>query len=212
MHNEVNIYSKKTLLIDLQYFPCIYYFIALSKAVNCNIEQYESFQKMSFRNRCIILGSQTPTPLTVPVLGGRNQNSLITEVKIDNRQKWQEQHLRAISSCYRRSPFFEHYFEDVEKLLKVPTENLWELNWLILEWLMKKLKIEKSLQKTDGFEKITTDQNVLDLRGKILPKNYADFETPIYDQVFRQRETHLSNLSILDLLFCCGGASGKMLL
>ncbi len=199
------------LLIDLQYFPPIYYFIALSKVYDCKFDQYEKFQKMSFRNRCIVLGNQSPTSLTVPVLGGRNQNSLITTVKIDNQQKWQEQHLRTITSCYRRSPFFEFYFEDIENLLKTPTENLWDLNWRILEWLMKKLKIEKELQKTSFYEKLPDPKSSLDLRGKILPKNFETFETPIYDQVFRQREFHLPNLSILDLLFCCGGESGKMI-
>lgn len=211
MHKQNIEMKNRSLLIDLQYFPSIYYFIILSEAVDCKIEQYETFQKMSFRNRFIILGNQSPTPLSIPVLGGRNQNSLITEVKIDNQQKWQEQHLRTISACYRRSPFFEHYYEDVQKLLKVPTEHLWELNWQILEWLIKKLKIDKTLQKTDSFEKFPDQNKWMDWRGKILPKNYQTFETPIYDQVFRQRESHVSNLSILDLLFCCGGESGKMI-
>jgi hypothetical protein len=193
-----------SLLIDLQYFPSIYYLKLLSKEQIVEIEAFETFQKMSFRNRCAVLGAQGPIPLTIPVLGGRNLNAMIQDVEIDNRQNWQTQHLRTISSCYRRAPFFEHYFDVVSSLINCSTNSLWEFNNNILNWLVKTLQIDASIKPTVGFEKQITDTGKLDMRGKILPRNFGEYLVPNYIQNFEQRDGFVSNLSILDGLFCAG--------
>lgn len=60
------------LLIDLQYLGTFIYYKSLIKSKYINIEQYERWQKMSFRNRCSIAGANGRIDLSVPVVGGRN--------------------------------------------------------------------------------------------------------------------------------------------
>jgi hypothetical protein len=51
----------------------------------------------------------------------------------------------------------------------------------------------------------------LDFRNQVLPKNYKEFNTVKYHQVFEERVGFLPNLSILDLLFCEGKNAGRLL-
>ena len=41
----------------------------------------------------------------------------LAEVRIDYGQKWLNNHWRTIRSAYGKAPFFEHYCEDLEKVL-----------------------------------------------------------------------------------------------
>ena len=105
--NTANIYDS--LIIENQYFGCVDYYLTLYKHSNSIIEQYESWQKMSFRNRCVILGANGMMNLTIPLENGRDQKCLIKEVKINNREDWQKQHWRSIFSSYGKSPLATSY-------------------------------------------------------------------------------------------------------
>ena len=64
-----------SLLIENQYLGSVNYYKMLFNYSYIEIEQYEYFQKMSFRNRCIIPGSNGLLQLSVPVEKGRNQRA-----------------------------------------------------------------------------------------------------------------------------------------
>ena len=194
-------------IIESQYFPVVDWFKIATNNTHYKIEQYETFQKMSFRNRCIISGSNGLVNLTVPIQNGREQKTMIRDIKVDNTQQWQKQHWRAILSSYSRSPFFEYYGEEVNNLLKKPHVFLFDLNWEIIQWLKKVLKLQTDLEFTDDFIKAYDPEKYLDYRNHWLTKNYnADAAnwSPRYTQVFEDKFGFLPNLSILDLLFCRG--------
>ena len=96
-------------LIEIQYFGCIISFVPAYREKHVVFEQYESYQKMSFRNRCQVLGAGKLINLSVPLLGGRDQKTAITQIKIDYGQDWATQHWRTLESCYNKSPFFIYY-------------------------------------------------------------------------------------------------------
>ncbi|MEJ0082687.1 MAG: WbqC family protein [Puia sp.] len=50
-----------------------------------------------------------------------------------------------------------------------------------------------------------------DLRNRVLPKNYMEWESVKYRQVFEERTGFFPNLSILDLLFNCGPQGMELL-
>ncbi|WP_431215712.1 WbqC family protein [Puia sp. P3] len=62
-----------TLITDLQYFPNVNLFKISSEFSNIVFEQYETYQKMSFRNRCQITGGEGIINLNIPLEGGRDQ-------------------------------------------------------------------------------------------------------------------------------------------
>lgn len=201
----------RSLIIDNQYFGIINYYKILFQYSNIEIEQYETYQKMSFRNRCMVAGSNGVVGLSVPLEKGRGQRELMKDVKISYADNWPVQHWRTIESCYSRAPFFEFYRDGVWQLLRQQETYLLDLNMATLSWLKKVLKMPGGISLTHSYEKIYPE-GVTDKRNTLLPKNYQQADDcPRYTQVFEDRIGFQPNLSILDLLFCCGPETSHLL-
>jgi len=201
------------LLIESQYFGTISYYKKIFEYKNIQIEAYDYFVKMSFRNRTVIPGANGLIQLTVPIENGRNHKQFMHAVKISYRENWIIQHIRAIDSCYNRAPFFEYYRDDLFKILNKKHEFLLDLNMELLNWLLKQCRIKLNVQLTDSFQANYLPP-VYDYRNQILPKNYqnsnvADIK---YLQVFEERIGFLPNMSIIDLLFCAGPTAINLLI
>ncbi len=189
--------------VESQYFPCVNYMLALHSNDSCEIEQWDTFRKMSFRNRCIIVGSNGLINLTVPVEGGRNNKQLIKDVLISYSENWQLQHCKAIVSSYAKAPFFEYYQQNVEQLIKKRHAFLLDKNMEIALWLKKALKMSSAIGMTERYEFILST-DIMDLRNKWLPNNYQEGGGLYYNQVFEEKIGFQKNVSILDFLFCRG--------
>lgn len=199
------------LLVEYQYFGSINYINALFHFSNIEFEVYESFQKMSFRNRMVVAGSNGLVNLSVPLEKGRDQKQLIKDVRISYSLPWQQQHWRTIESCYNRSPFYEFYRDGLENLYSKKPVFLLDLNREIRDWLWKVLKIPSEFSETTDYRTHFVDE-ITDKRGHWLPKNFQ-LEPPsfTYQQVFQDRIGFQPNLSILDFLFCVGPSSYSLL-
>lgn len=196
-----------TQLIELQYFGPIISFIKIYKDSYLMIEQYDNWQKRSFRNRCQILSAQKMIDLSVPVMGGREVRLPTREVLIDNRQPWNLMHWRTLETCYNNSPFFFHYAPALHELLFKPQTRLFDLNLELLKWVLEKLKWTGNLAFTDSYQ-LKPEPVINDLRHSFLPANRTDFPLKPYQQVFSPFQP---NLSILDLLFNLGPQAGNYL-
>jgi hypothetical protein len=195
------------LRIESQYFGSIYYIQQITSASSVIIDVHEPFKKMSYRNRTSIVSAHGPLLLTVPLRAGRDQKTPMNEVKICYQQNWPSNHIKALTTCYKRSPFFEYYEEALSELLFTEYNYLVDLNMRIISWLSKVLKTDFNVSQT------TTKLNYLD-------PNYSDFRDTSntlasiqsaanqdYPQVFMDKQPFIRNASILDLLFCMGPAS-----
>jgi len=201
------------LLTELQYFaPIILYKNSIIEKY-IKIEQYERWQKMSFRNRCTIAGANGLIDLSIPIEGGRNVEAFIRDVKIDNMLKWQMIHWRGITSAYNRSPWFEFYADELLRFYATRYTYLWDWNLDLMYWALHKLKVEVKVDFTDSYEKHIKDKNIMDYRNKVLPKNSISYggDCPVYSQVFEHRLGFRPNLSIIDLLFCEGNNAAGLL-
>lgn len=190
------------LLVHIQYFGTVDYINTLFQNSNIIIEQYESWQKMSFRNRTVIAGSNGVINLSVPLEKGRGQKELTKDVRISYRSNWQAEHLRTIRSCYGRAPFFEFYFHEIEGVLSSRQTFLLDLNLDILDWLVSVFKAAVSIERSGGYAREPMD--AVDLRNRFGPKDEPVGKLPVYTQVFEDRIGFRPNLSILDLLLCSG--------
>ncbi|HET9058173.1 MAG TPA: WbqC family protein [Chitinophagaceae bacterium] len=201
-----------TLIIDNQYLPCVFYFKTLIKFKNVRIEQFEWYQKMSFRNRCFLAGPNGILSLSVPLEHGRNQKAFFKDVRICYKENWSLRHWRSIHDAYRKSPFFEFYADDIKSFFNKPPIFLFDWNMQWIEWFCKQTGILASVKLTDEYLP-RYPENYTDLRDFIAPKNYIQFgkELPLYKQVFEDRNGFLPNLSILDALFCEGPAVSYLL-
>ena len=193
-------------LIESQYFGPAIFYKTLRFKTHLLIEQYESFQKMSFRNRLMVAGADGPIMLSVPLQAGRNQKVLIRDVRIDNSSSWNAGHWKTIVSCYNRSPWFEYYRDELEDLYKKKIDFLLEWNLLCLQWILTKLELNIPVSLTGYWRKVYDLEGWEDWRNK-LSNNFLCsglMEGPKYNQVFEDRTGFIPNLSILDLLFCEG--------
>lgn len=191
-----------TNLIDNQYLGNIIYYNTLYNSKYIELEAYERHIKSGFSNRCYIAGANGLILLSIPLLKGRNQKSLTNEIEIDNQQKWQIKHWKAIESSYMRSPWFEFYRDDLKQFYDREYQYLFEWNKDLLIYILKKMDWKGELSLTASYEQIASGK--IDNRNKILPKNYLEFSIIKYPQVFEEKLGFLPNLSIIDLLFCCG--------
>ena len=206
---------KNTQVIELHYFPGVSYIKKLIQTESTLFEKHERFQKMSFRNRCMVAGSNGVIQLSIPLLHGREQRRFITEVELDNSSCWYKQHWKTLQSCYSRAPFFEYYGPDVKSMLFSGQPKLFELNLLIIEWVLKVLNINPEPGFTTSYRESYADKGITDCRNRWLPKNVdvlVSGDTPVYYQVFQDKIGFQPNLSILDLLFCEGPASLNIIL
>lgn len=208
---NANMISNKQLITDIQYFGTVNWYKLLFQYSDIKFEQYERYQKMSFRNRCMIAGSNGVMNLSVPLEKGRSQKQLMKDVKISYSENWQEQHWRSIVTCYGNSPFFEFYQESLRLIFSTKPIFLIDLNWQTFEWVKKRLKLNVSVSKTTEYFQ-NSNSLLADIRNLHIPKDYDQSDQHVkYHQVFEDRIGFKPNLCILDLMFCNGQASKSLL-
>jgi WbqC-like protein family len=157
------------LLTEIQYFPSVILYKKLNNFSNIVIEQYECYQKMSFRNRCRIAGAEGTIDLSIPLEGGRDQKTPIRDIRVSGKLSWQAQHWKTILSCYSRSPWWEFYRDELELLYRKPVNFLWDWNMLCFEWSCRVLGMPQGIRLTDGYLKTYPEEDWLDWRGRLSP-------------------------------------------
>lgn len=203
------------LITELTYFGTIDFIKTIIQQDEICFDNQMPFSKMTFKNRMVIASAQGPLHLTIPVIGGRDQKIPFKEVKIAYDSPWNLQHMKAIISCYQRAPYFEYYKEDLIQIYNSHPEYLIDFLMTIHVWVRKQLKgkwnVLNTLTIANNQLQPTSDDQII--MTNWLPKNYQTISNPIYyQQVFEDRIGFLPNVSILDLLFCCGGKQAYYLL
>lgn len=202
-----------TVLLSTTYFGPVQWYQKLYRADEAWIERYESFQKQTYRNRCLIATTQGVQALTVPVVGAGQKvedGGSIKDVRISDHGNWRHLHWNALLSAYGESPFFEYYQDDVRPFFERRWEYLFDFNEAIREKMCELLDIQPCTHYTDNYEKASTTLHpspFMDYRDAIQPKHPAvdpDFKSRRYYQVYEAKHGFLPNLSIVDLLFNMG--------
>ncbi len=193
-------------LLSTTYFGPVQWYQKLYRHEEVEIELWESFQKQTYRNRCLIATTQGIQALTVPVerREGKKEGT-IRDVRISDHGNWRHLHWNALVSAYGESPFFEYYQDDIRPFFEKRWESLFDFNEAIREKMCELLDIQPKVSSTINYKQSTI--NEIDFRSAINPKHPlpdSDFEPKPYFQVYQQKHGFLPNLSILDLLFNMG--------
>jgi hypothetical protein len=196
-------------IVDLYYLPVLEFFVSIADVDELILDDLSFYQKQTFRNRTSIQLANKTEVLSVPVLGG-NQKIKYREIEIDHHQKWLNVHLRGIKSAYGKAPFFEFYYPYIEEIFDRKMTHLWELNVSLLTVCLKLLKWNKKILL---LSEISNEGELEELRGIIHAKQDFSarniYEPHPYPQLFGV--DFVPNLSIIDLLFCSGPESSKIL-
>lgn len=191
-------------LLSTTYFGPIQWYQKLYRAEHVVIEQWESFQKQTYRNRCLIATTQGIQALTVPVV--RGETSLMKDIRISDHGNWRHLHWNALQSAYGESPFFDYYQDDIRPFYEQHWTYLLDFNEAIRARMCELIDITPEVSLSKVFNAKADD----DFREAINPKHPApdaDFIPKAYYQVYQQKHGFLPNLSILDLLMNMGPES-----
>lgn len=198
-----------TALLSTTYFGPVQWYQKLYRYDQVLIEQHETFQKQTFRNRCLIATTQGIQVLTVPV--STDDSHAIKDVRVSDHGNWRHLHWQALQSAYGDSPFFEYYADDLWPFFEKRWDFLLDFNEAIRQKMCELLDIHPQVGYTSDYQHIDSQHSTLnDFRTAIDPKHPvadADFIPRRYYQVFEQKHGFLPNLSILDLLFNMGPES-----
>ena len=199
----------KQLLLSTTYFGPIQWYQKQYRAESVQIERWESFQKQTYRNRCIIATTNGPQALTVPIERQFTINC-IKDIRISDHGNWRHLHWNALQSAYGESPFFDYYQDDIRPFFEQRWDYLLDFNEAIREKMCELLDIQPKVDYSKKFTVYSLSSCVPDYRMVIRPKNPEpdpDFTPKRYYQVYEQKHGFLPNLSILDLLFNMGPES-----
>ena len=183
------------------------------------------YKKNDWQNRNRIRTAQGWQWLTVPVHYRFPQK--ITEVTINNSVKWQKKHRQALISNYSRAPYFKQSFEIFERIYSETRNSLPELSIDLIRRLTTALGLgQKPTVKASEYDlRDDPTDRLIDICKALDADTYLsgahgvkymkmgrfkqsgirvvfqNFQHPVYPQVFKGFQTHMS---AVDLLFNCG--------
>ena len=193
-----------TALLQTTYFGPIQWYQKLYRYDRCLIEQYDSYQKQTYRNRCVIATANGLQALTVPV-EGTGEKCVVRDLRISDHNQWWRVHWNALLSAYNESPFFDYYADDIRLFFEKRYEFLIDFNEAIRQTVCDLLDIHPNVSYTSDF---SLQPSAIDDYREVInakhPQADADFQPRRYWQVFEDRHGFQANLSILDLLFNMG--------
>lgn len=192
--------SDNIPLLGTAYLPPVEYFHLLASYPSVAVEACESYQKQSYRNRCLIYSASGLQALQIPVCHDNIKTVPVSGIYIDYSREWLHQHRIAIISAYRSSPFFEYYWDGIDAILQSRPAKLFDLNLALTRHIATEMGLRCTITPTDRF---VQDAGPLDFRNRIHPKSKKGpiFNSKPYYQIFSQKSGFISNLSIIDLLF-----------
>ena len=166
----------------------------------------ENYVKRSERNRTRIMTSGGVMQLSVQLRHANRPRQAITSMQVDYSKRWQHQHLVAIESAYRSSPYFDYYADRFLPLFERRWERLVDLNMAIMEQCATVLKVAKPRVSESYIVATEADR---DMRIK---DNGSTYVAEPYIQVFSDRFSFEERLSILDLIMCEGPEARNILI
>ena len=204
MEKQNIIPENKTAVLSTSYLGNIQYFTKFIIYKKVLIEQYETYLKQSYRNRCYIVGTNGLLPLIIPVKKVTGNATKTKDILVDYDTDWQRVHWNSIVSAYRSSPFFEFYEDDFIGFYNAREKYLLDLNSKLLTLILDYLEADCEIKLTEKYIKSYNCEE--DYRKMLNPKKRLmqtdnRFIPYVYNQVFAEKHGFIENLSIIDLLF-----------
>ena len=199
------------MLTEPHYLPSLEFFVAVYSYNEIILDIHSHFVKQSSRTRTRINTANGVQSLIIPVTNRTNRTAL-KDIRILDSSRWRVNHWRSIEAAYRNAPFFEHYSDDLKKVLvDNKSEDLHHLNSGILSICLKWLGWDKKILFTEEY---VENFDGLDIRGQLNMKigwQERSIYSPIpYRQVFGSG--FAENLSLIDLIFCTGPEATQILI
>lgn len=209
-----------------QYLPYLGFFHKVAHSDVLVMLDNVQFHRRGLQHRNRIKTSQGWQWLTVPVSSGSRE--VLKDVLVSSTEAWQAKHSRALELNYSRAPFFSQLAPGLLGILGRPWRYLAELDVELTRWVMNALGLETRvvLASSLGVDGTRSDllvdicravgasaylsgpggRQYMDLAAfqeADIDVRWQDFRYPSYQQLFPSAG-YIPDLSIVDVLFCCG--------
>ena len=175
------------MILPTAYLPPLSYVQALMSEP-ATIEQMESFEKQTFRNRALIRGvtgdglpvtGDNLIRLTVPVKKVEHKQ-LTRDIQISYQTRWQHQHWITLVSAYQHTPYFLYFADYLRPFYEREYKWLLDLNDELNATLVSLLRREKPTEFNNQLSVRTQDWS---------------------GQIWTDKHPWQTELSVLDTLF-----------
>ena len=222
------------VILQPSYIPWRGYFDQICRADLFIFYDDVQYDKHGWRNRNQIKTHQGKQWITIPVHAkGATQGTLIKDVRIDWSKPWAKSHLKSLTVSYSKAPYFKEYLSLLESIYQRTDELLADFTIGTSILLARELGFTSTRfmrsSELSGVEGEKTDRviNVLEQVGAThylcgpsassymepekfaaagLTFEYMQYDYPEYPQLHPPYDPYVT---ILDLLFMTGRASGK---
>ena len=173
------------MVLPTAYLPPLSYLQALmSEPVT--IEQMETFEKQTFRNRCLRDAKGELVRLTVPV-GKVEHKQLTRDIQISYQTRWQHQHWITLVSAYQHTPYFMYFADYLRPFYEKEYKWLLDLNDEMNATLVS--LINKQRPSLVESQKSKVERRTTDWSGNIwTDKHPWQTELSILDTLFDERD------------------------
>lgn len=170
------------MILPTAYLPPKSYMEALMSE-DATIEQMETFEKQTFRNRALIRDAKGElVRLTVPV-GKVEHKQLTRDIQISYQSRWQHQHWITLVSAYQHTPYFLYFADYLKPFYEKEYKWLLDLNDEMNATLVALLKKERP--------------SIIENRSSLIENRTADWSGLIWTD----KHPWQTEISILDTLF-----------
>ena len=200
----------QNVILASTYFGPVQWYQKLNRAESILIEQYDSYRKQTYRNRCLIAGPNGVEALTIPVERPHDtplHHTPMKEMRISDHGNWRHIHWNALVAAYSDSAFFDYYADDIRPFYEKRWDYLLDFNEDICNTVCSLLDVDLSGKQVRRTEQYCAEPEYEDFREVIDAKHPlpdSSFTPREYYQVFARKHGFIANLSILDLLFNVG--------
>lgn len=150
----------------------------------CTIEQMETFEKQTFRNRALIRDAKGElVRLTIPVKKVEHKQ-LTRDIEISYQTRWQHQHWITLVSAYQHTPYFMYFADYLKPFYEQEYKWLLDLNDELNATLASLIKRERPAAVS-----IQHSERTADWSGQIwTDKHPWQTEISILDRLFDERD------------------------
>ena len=148
------------------------------------IEQMETFEKQTFRNRALIRDAKGElVRLTIPVKKVEHKQ-LTRDIEISYQTRWQHQHWITLVSAYQHTPYFMYFADYLKPFYEQEYKWLLDLNDELNATLASLIKRERPAAVS-----IQHSERTADWSGQIwTDKHPWQTEISILDRLFDERD------------------------
>lgn len=180
----------RVAIVVPEYFPGIAVAAVMAAADRVVLADTYQYVRQSRQNRARLRSPDGGQWITIPLVGGQH-GSPMRAIRIDPRSPWRRTHRKALQFNYGAAPYFEHYIQDIEKVLALPDDRLAAVAIAATTWCARRLGIPEPMIRASELDGGPSEPGaILESLGGgtlVVPEASWSVDAPRVDDAIRLR-------------------------